>query len=201
MSVRIHWFRRDLRLFDNAALYQALSGDEPVVPIFIFDTEILNHLEDKSDRRVAFIHRALQDMQQQLSKIGSSLEVYNGTPLEVFQQLINKYNISAVYTNHDYEPYAIGRDTAIANLLSSAGISFYTSKDQVIFEKLEVTKDDGTPYTVFTPYANKWRATLEKTGIPDYPSEKKSAQFFQQTPVAMPSLISIGFFDTGESFP
>jgi len=201
MLIRIHWFRRDLRLFDNAALLQALSGDDPVVPIFIFDTEILNQLEDKNDRRVAFIHRALEDMQQQLIKIGSSIEVYNGTPFDVFQQLINKYSISAVYTNHDYEPYAIERDTAIANLLSSAGISFYTSKDQVIFEKLEVTKDDGTPYTVFTPYANKWRATLEKTGIPAYPSEKKSVQFFRQSPLPMPSLKSIGFIDSGESFP
>ena len=200
-SVRVHWFRRDLRLFDNAALFQALSGNEPVVPIFIFDTAILNQLEDKNDRRVAFIHQALEDMQQQLSKIGSSLEVYTGTPFDVFQQLINKYSISAVFTNHDYEPYAIERDTAIAHLLSSAGISFYTSKDQVIFEKLEVTKDDGTPYTVFTPYANKWRATLEKTGIPAYPSEKKSAQFFRQSLLPMPSLKSIGFFDTGEGFP
>ena len=100
MPVRIHWFRRDLRLFDNAALYQALSGDELVVPIFIFDTEILNQLEDKNDRRVAFIHRALEDMQLQLIKIGSSLEVYNGNPLDVFQQLIKKYSISAVFTNH-----------------------------------------------------------------------------------------------------
>lgn len=200
-TVRIHWFRRDLRLFDNAALFQALSGNEPVVPIFIFDTAILHQLEDKKDRRVAFIHRALEQMQQQLIKIGSTLEVYHGKPLDIFQQLIKKYHITAVYTNHDYEPYAIERDTAIAHELASSGIQFHTCKDQVIFEKLEVAKDDGTPYTVFTPYANKWRATLEKTGIPAFPSEKKGAQFFQQPPVPLPSLASIGFIASDETFP
>lgn len=200
-TVRIHWFRRDLRLFDNAALFQALSGNEPVVPIFIFDTAILHQLEDKKDRRVAFIHRALEQMQQQLIKTGSTLEVYHGKPLDIFQQLIKKYRITAVYTNHDYEPYAIERDTAIAQELASSGIQFHTCKDQVIFEKLEVAKDDGTPYTVFTPYANKWRATLEKKGIPAFPSEKKGAQFFQQPPVPLPSLASIGFIASDESFP
>jgi deoxyribodipyrimidine photo-lyase len=195
------WFRRDLRLFDNAALYQALSGNESVVPIFIFDTAILQQLEDKKDRRVAFIHEALEDMQQQLMKLGSTLEVYHGKPLDVFKQLIKKYSLTAVYTNHDYEPYAMERDTAIANELSNAGVPFHTCKDQVIFEKLEVAKDDGTPYTVFTPYANKWRATLEKTGIAAYPSEKKWAQFFQQPPLCIPSLQSMGFIATEESFP
>lgn len=195
------WFRRDLRLFDNAALYQALSGPDPVVPIFIFDRQILDQLDDKKDRRVHFIHHALEEMQLALRKIGSSLEVYQGTPMQVFSQLINKYQVTGVYTNHDYEPYAIERDTAISSLLQSEGIAFVTCKDQVIFEKLEVVKDDGTPYTVFTPYANKWRALLQQTGIPSYPAEKKWNHFYRQDELPLISLAELGFTATSEAFP
>ncbi|MBU3745151.1 MAG: deoxyribodipyrimidine photo-lyase, partial [Sediminibacterium sp.] len=187
-SIRIMWFRRDLRLFDNAALFEALSSTEPVLPVFIFDRLILDQLEDKKDRRVHFIHHALEAMQEALVKLGSSLEVYQGTPKQIFAQLIKKYKVTGVYTNHDYEPYAIERDTAIAEMLQSEGIAFTTCKDQVIFEKLEVAKDDGTPYTVFTPYANKWRATLQKTGIPSFPAEKKWNQFFRQQEMPVISL-------------
>lgn len=195
------WFRRDLRLFDNAALYAALSGDEPVLPVFIFDRQILDLLENKSDRRVEFIHRTLSEIQQQLIKKGSSWEVYYGTPLDVFTKLIAKYKVAAVYTNHDYEPYAIERDEAIGSFLQKKGIAFHTFKDQVIFEKSEVVKDDGLPYTVFTPYANKWRAKLEVTGIPSFPSEKKLQHLFQQAPVALPTLQSMGFEPAGDPFP
>jgi deoxyribodipyrimidine photo-lyase len=200
-TLRIMWFRRDLRLFDNAALYAALSGDEPVLPVFIFDRQILDLLENKSDRRVEFIHRTLSEIQQQLIKKGSSWEVYYGTPLDVFTKLIAKYKVAAVYTNHDYEPYAIERDEAIGSFLQKKGIAFHTFKDQVIFEKSEVVKDDGLPYTVFTPYANKWRAKLEVTGIPSFPSEKKLQHLFQQAPVALPTLQSMGFEPAGDPFP
>ena len=199
--VRIMWFRRDLRLFDNAALFEALSGSEPVVPIFIFDRLILDQLEDKKDRRVHFIHHALEEMQQVLVKLGSSLEVYQGTPTQVFSQLIKKYKITGVYTNHDYEPYALERDKVISQLLQSNGIAFTTCKDQVIFEKLEVAKEDGTPYTVFTPYANKWKATLQKTGIPSFPAEKKWNNFYRQGELPLISLSELGFFETSEPFP
>ncbi|MFN5428333.1 MAG: cryptochrome/photolyase family protein [Bacteroidota bacterium] len=200
-SLRIMWFRRDLRLFDNAALYAALSGTEPVLPIFIFDRHILDMLENKQDRRVEFIHRALEAMQEILIKKGSSLEVYHGNPMEVFQALLKKYQVTSVYTNHDYEPYAMERDEAIGSLLQQQGIEFHTFKDQVIFEKSEVVKDDGLPYTVFTPYANKWRAKLQVTGIPAFPAEKKWQQFYQQAPVALPTLQKIGFQPVGDSFP
>ena len=140
-------------------------------------------------------------MQKALLALGSSLEVYQGTPMEVFSHLIKKYQVTGVYTNHDYEPYALERDASIANMLQSEGIAFKTYKDQVIFEKLEVAKDDGTPYTVFTPYANKWRATLQKTGLPSFPAEKKWNQFFRQQEMPVISLNELGFIAGKEAFP
>ena len=150
-AVNIFWFRRDLRLNDNTGLYHALKGGKPVVPLFIFDRNILDELEDRVDRRVEFIHNSLQQLQQQLTAIGSSLDVRYGFPIETFKQLINEYEIESVFTNHDYEPYAKQRDGEIAKLLKANNISFHTYKDQVIFEKDEIVKDDGKPYTIFTP--------------------------------------------------
>ena len=117
-TVSVIWFRRDLRLHDNTALSHALQSGFPVVPVFIFDRTILDQLESPRDRRVEFIHQALQDMQRQLTEIGSSLEVYEGTPLEVWKKLSKKYTLAAVYLNHDYEPYALKRDQEIGNWLS-----------------------------------------------------------------------------------
>jgi deoxyribodipyrimidine photo-lyase len=154
-TVNIFWFRRDLRLKDNAGLYEALKSNKPVLPIFIFDKNILDKLEDKADRRVEFIHAALEEMQDELIKIGASLEVYYGTPLSVYKILLAKYKIEKVFTNHDYEPYALEREKIITDLLNSNGASLQTYKDQVILEKDEVVKDDGKPYTVFTPYSRK----------------------------------------------
>lgn len=145
-SVTIMWFRRDLRLADNAALYHALTAGKPVVPVFIFDRKILDQLDDKADKRVAFIHAALGEMQAALEKLGSTLEVYHGYPEQVYQQLLQKYTIADVFTNHDYEPYAQERDAVIGELLHAKNAGFHTYKDQVIFEKSEVTKDDGKPY-------------------------------------------------------
>jgi deoxyribodipyrimidine photo-lyase len=201
LSVQIFWFRRDLRLFDNAALYHALKTGKPVIPIFIFDTSILNQLEDKQDRRLAFIHAALHEMQDSLVKIGSSLEVYYGTPLEIFQLLSKKYSIETVFANHDYEPYAVERDQSITFYLKSQYTDFKTFKDQVIFEKTEVVKDDGKPYTIFTPYSRKWKAKLSETDLQSYPVEKYSKHFFKQTPQIIPSLKSMGFIKYDLSFP
>jgi deoxyribodipyrimidine photo-lyase len=194
-TVNIFWFRRDLRLQDNAALYHALKSNHKVVPVFIFDTNILNELEDKNDRRVAFIHIALEELQHRLIKIGSSLEVYYGTPIEVYKKLLTKYKIENVYTNHDYEPYATARETAIKALLNENGASLHTYKDQVIFEKDEVIKDDGTPYTVFTPYSKKWKAALKVFHLKTYPTEKYFANFYKQPAQNIPSLKSMGFVD------
>lgn len=200
-SVNIFWFRRDLRLDDNAGLYYALKDDLPVLPIFIFDRNILDKLEDKADRRVQFIHEALNEIQDNLIKQGSSLEMYYGFPLEVYKSLLQKYDIKKVFTNHDYEPYAAERDEAISKLLSEAGASLYTFKDQVIFEKKEVVKDDGNPYTVFTPYSKKWKARLNEFYLSSYPTEKYFSNFYKQPPVKIPLLNEMGFASTEKLYP
>ena len=200
-AVNIFWFRRDLRLKDNTGLYHALKAERPVIPIFIFDKNILGKLEDKRDRRVAFIHAALEEMQEGLNKIGSSLQVYYGTPEVVFNQLASEYKIEKVFTNHDYEPYAQERDKMIADLLTKSKAALHTYKDQVIFEKEEILKDDGKPYTVFTPYSRKWKATLTHFYLKPYPTEKYFKNFYRQPAKKIPSLQSIGFNEVGKSFP
>ena len=153
-EIAIFWFRRDLRLEDNAGLSAALNSGLPVIPIFIFDTEIIENLE-RNDPRVSFIYSCLKDMNRKLVDFDSSLLVKKGKPLEIWKALLQKYTISKVYFNKDYEPYAIQRDQEIIDVLLSKEISAYAFKDQVIFEKSEVTKDDGNPYTVYTPYKKK----------------------------------------------
>ncbi len=191
--VSIFWFRRDLRLHDNAGLYHALKGGTPVLPLFIFDTNILDALEEKADRRVHFIHQALTTMQAQLVQMGSTLHVMHGTSTGCYQQLLATYNITAVYTCHDYEPYAMQRDKEIATMLAAKGIPLYTYKDQVIFEKSEVVKDNGEPYTVFTPYSRKWKAKLNDFYLRPYPTERYFRHWYQQQPAQLPSLAGIGF--------
>lgn len=157
-QVSIFWFRRDLRLEDNTALYHALQSGKPVIPLFIFDTNILDKLP-KNDARVGFIHESLQKINSKLNSIGSSILVKKGTVQEVWQALFQEFEISAVYLNKDYEPYALERDLAIEALAKTNNASFFSFKDQVIFEEKEITKSDGLPYTIYTPYKNKW---LEK---------------------------------------
>ena len=154
--MNIFWFRRDLRVDDNVGLYHALSSGQPVLPIFIFDTSILSQLPP-DDARVTFIHQQLESIQQALQAVGKSLAVFHGTPEEVYTQLLAEHKIDTIYTNHDYEPYARKRDKALNQLFKSKGVDFKTSKDQVIFEKSEVVKDDGTPYVVYTPYSRRWK--------------------------------------------
>lgn len=199
--VNIFWFRRDLRLKDNAGLYHALKTGKPVMPIFIFDRNILDKLEDKADRRVMFIMEALKEMQQELEAMGSSLHVFYGTPEKVFQQLLSAIKIEHVFTNHDYEPYAIDRDAKINELLQKSSCQFYTYKDQVIFEKDEVLKDDGKPYTVFTPYSRKWKAKLNEFYLKEYPTEKYFNNFLKCDPESIPSIAEIGFQETEKHFP
>ncbi|MGH2566537.1 MAG: deoxyribodipyrimidine photo-lyase, partial [Ginsengibacter sp.] len=192
-KVNIFWFRRDLRLHDNAGLYHALKGDYPVVPVFIFDKIILDQLAEKEDRRVAFIRNALIEIQEKLLKQQSSIEVYYGNPADVFKKLINVYNIQTVFTNHDYELYATERDGLVENLLLEKNIGFKTYKDQVIFEKDEVLKDDGKPYTVYTPYSRKWKSNLTLFYLKSYPVEKYLKNLFKKPLRRIPSLSSMGF--------
>ncbi len=200
-SVNIVWFRRDLRLSDNAALYHALRAGIPVLPVFIFDQNILDQLEDKKDKRVAFIHGAITEIQTQLVRMGSTMQVFYGKPLEIFGKLVEQYTIGAVFSNHDYEPYALERDAAVASFLQELSIGFSTFKDHVIFEKDEVVKDDGKPYTVFTPYSRKWKAKLTPSYLKSYPTEEFFKQFYQQAPKAIPSLDSMGFESVETVFP
>jgi len=147
----IFWFRRDLRLIDNAGLYRALRSGNKVQPIFIFDRNILDKLPDKEDPRVSFIHEQISSMKESLNKMGSDLQVYYGKPTDVFKKLLKRDYINAIYTNRDFESYAITRDESVKELASAKGVSFHSYKDHVLFSEDEVLKDDGLPYTVFTP--------------------------------------------------
>nr|WP_295870052.1 deoxyribodipyrimidine photo-lyase [uncultured Chitinophaga sp.] len=199
--VNLCWFRRDLRLYDQAALYHALKDEHPVVPVFVFDTAILDDLEDKTDRRVHFIHQALEAMQQQLTAAGASMDVFYGTPEAAFQHWTSRYNVRKVFTNNDYEPYARKRDSAIAALLKAENISFHSYKDHVVFEKKEVLKDNGDPYTIFTPYSKRWLATLTPFYYKPYPVEKYTGNWHRQAPLKIPSLKTMGFTAAQTTFP
>lgn len=160
-AVSIFWFRRDLRLDDNVGFYHALKANHPVLPIFIFDREILDKLPE-DDARVSFIYETLQKMRDEMQQEhDSSLAMYYGKPKAIFSQLLEDFEVTAVYTNTDYEPYAKERDTAIAELLDKHDIPFHSYKDQVIFEKDEIVKADGDPYVVYTPYKNKWKEQFD----------------------------------------
>jgi deoxyribodipyrimidine photo-lyase len=196
-SITLFWFRRDLRLQDNAGLFHALRENQNVLPLFIFDTLILEKLEDKKDRRVDFIHQSLELLKNQLEEIGSSLLVLHGNPVDIFKTLPPK----AVYTNHDYEPYGRTRDEKVKNILVIKGIPFKTFKDHVIFEKDEVAKEDGKAYTVFTPYSRKWKSHLKPFYFKSYPSEKHFNSFAKTKPLDLPSLEQIGFQKTYAVFP
>jgi len=199
--INIFWFRRDLRLQDNAGLYHALRAGKPVLPIFIFDKDILGDLEEKTDRRVEFIHLALQEIQQQLLRIGSTLDVRYGLPVEIISGLIKEYQVENIFANHDYEPYARKRDAEIERRLMEQGAGFLTFKDHVLFEKGEVMKDDGKPYTVFTPYSRKWKATLTDFHIRSYTDKKYYSNFYRQPGKHIVELEQIGFRAAGRIFP
>lgn len=168
--MNIYWFRRDLRLEDNKGLYEALNSDETVLPIFIFDSFILDQLS-KDDARVSFIHDLLSAINDTLQKNGKSLAVFYGEPIDVIAKIISENKVRNLYANRDYEPYARQRDKAIYELLQSNNIEFKSFKDQVIFEKNEVTKDDGLPYVVFTPFSRKWKGNFKKIALNSYDSE------------------------------
>ena len=154
-TISIFWFRRDLRLSDNTGLLAAQKSGKKVLPVFIFDKRILDELEE-ADARVSFIREKLSDINDQLKKYGSGVKCFYGEPVDIWKEIIQSYNVEKVYANRDYEPYAPKRDSRVQSLLESQGISFQLSKDQVIFEMNDVLKGDGTPYTVYTPYKNKW---------------------------------------------
>ncbi len=177
-KISVFWFRRDLRLEDNTALNSALISANKVLPIFIYDTEILEDLP-KDDARLSFIHSLLTDVNLDLIKNNSSVATFNGKVENVFKNLVKDFEVDCVYANHDYEPYAIMRDKEIQEFLEEAGIKFLTFKDQVIFERDEIVKDDGKPYVVFTPFANKWKSTLQKSQLESTNKNLDKSSFVQ----------------------
>lgn len=191
--VSVFWFRRDLRLHDNHGLYEALKNSNEVLPVFIFDKIILNRLSDKKDKRVSFIHKTLKKLTTELQIHSSSLLVLYDEPLNAFKTICESFKVKNVFTNHDYEPYAIERDLQICDWLKSKGISFHSFKDQVIFEKGEVMKSDGTPYTIFTPYSKIWKQKLTDETMKSFPSKKLVANLFNTKSFHFPSLSELGF--------
>lgn len=200
-KINIHWFRRDLRLEDNPALYQALNSNLPVLAVFIFDKEILERLEEKEDLRVCFIHEQINLIKKSLELKGSSLKVFYSKPTEAFKELSELYDIHTVFFNRDYEPSALKRDEKIILLLSQEGVGVQTEKDHVIFEMGEVQKNDGSAYTVFTPYSKKWKLRLQQESIPNFPSELQTKNFFQSPPFHMPGLKAMGFKSCRQGSP
>ncbi|MDA9069367.1 DNA photolyase family protein [Algibacter sp.] len=191
--VTVFWFRRDLRLDDNVGLHEALKGDHAVLPIFIFDSDILEKLPE-DDARVTFIHDTLQDIQSTLKEEHkSSIAMFHGKPIDIFKHLVDSYDIGSVYTNHDYEPYAKARDEKVASFLSEKNIEFKTFKDQVLFEKSEIVKKDGKPYMVYTPYMKLWKATFRTLDFKDFPSETVLKNLISTTDLPNLSLSDIGF--------
>lgn len=191
-KVNIFWFRRDLRLEDNHGLFQALQSGNKILPIFIFDTQILDQLTNRADRRVNFIFQTIQNINNILHKKGKSIKLYLGKPLDVFSSLVKEYAINAVFVNEDYEPYAINRDAAVKSMLLDHGITFHSFKDQVIFAKDDVLKADGKPYTVFTAYSQKWRSIFNPNMVKPFPSDQFWKQWLDTAPDNW-SIETIGF--------
>ncbi len=194
-AVSFFWFRRDLRLEDNIGLYYALKANNPVVPLFIFDDAILDSLPE-NDARVCFIHKTLENINEELKKGGSSLLIKKGTTKEVWQSLLKDYEVREVFFNKDYEPYAIQRDESICELLESENVITYSFKDQVIFEENEIVKADGTPYTVYTPYKNKWLQEFKAISPLEEYDTKQLFSNFQKSKYTFPTLKEIGFVES-----
>ena len=198
-KISIFWFRRDLRLKDNHGLFQALESGKKVLPIFIFDEDILDLLENKSDKRVDFIVQALQTLNSFLKSKNKGIKIFKGKPLEIYKKLTENYEIEAVYSNEDYEPYAIKRDQEIADFLASKNINFHQFKDQVIFHKDEIVKADKKPYTVYTPYSKLWLNEFQKIDLQGFPSEKK-LDILLEIPFEELKIEYIGFQKTDLTF-
>lgn len=199
-KINLFWFRRDLRLHDNRAFFHALKNGN-VLPVFIFDKNILEKLESKNDKRVNFIYNEVKNLKSEIEKYGSSLYVVYDSPLNAFRNITNTYPVEALFINHDYEPYALERDRSVINAFKSLNIPVYSYKDQVIFEKEEIIKSDGKPYTVFTPYMKKWKEQFNKQELKFYYSEKILSNLHKTTPFKFLPLNDLGFQQTGLNIP
>lgn len=200
-KVVIFWFRRDLRLNDNHGLYQALKSGLSVLPVFIFDKKILWKLNVKDDARVSFICSQINSLKNKLEKQGSSIRLIHANSLDAFEKLLEEFDISDVYANKDYEPYGIDRDRKIGNFLRRLGIGFKLFKDHIIYEENEIVKDNGNPYTIFTPYSKKWKQTLKDDNISAFPSERLMQKFMKVNPFPVISLNELGFKESPIEIP
>jgi deoxyribodipyrimidine photo-lyase len=200
IKVAIHWFRRDLRLSDNTALHHAVESGLPVLPIFIFDKNILDALENRNDARVGFIHQTLKKMHTALQEQGSGIQFFYSTPKQVWETLIETYDIQGVFFNRDYEPYARERDGEIFEMFQRNNIPLHSFKDHVIFEKKEVCKDDGKPYTVFTPYSRKWKSLLKPEMLNPLPENDFNA-FYKMESSAIIPLEEMNFAKSDQEIP
>ncbi|HPG32925.1 MAG TPA: deoxyribodipyrimidine photo-lyase, partial [Lentimicrobium sp.] len=198
-EVNIFWFRRDLRLHDNHGLFEALNSGVKVLPVFIFDINILNKLK-KDDRRVGFIFKRLNELNSELSKFKSGISVFYGNPTDIFSELITTFHVQNVFTNRDYEPYAVIRDKAVETLLSKSGVGFRTYKDQVLFEPGEILKPDGKPYTVFTPFSKRWMEKLNHKGVESYHSASMLHLLHAEIISEISSLEQLGFISSKSDF-
>jgi len=192
MKVNIFWFRRDLRLTDNTALSNALAEGLPVLPVFIFDDNITGELPE-DDPRISFIYDSLSGLNNELVKHKSSLLVLKGDPVKIWKKLTAEYDINCVFINKDYEPYAITRDNNIEKLLNQNNITFKKFKDQVIFEEKEIVKGDGTPYTVFTPYRNRWMQVFSTESSDALSPLRTASQNFFKASFSFPLIEKLGF--------
>jgi len=197
-KITLFWMRRDLRLEDNTGLAAALSSKNNVLPLFIFDTQILSDLP-KEDARLTFIHQQVVRLQEELKPYGSSLLVKTGDPLAVFKELTKAYDIDEVYTNRDYEPYAKVRDAAVTQQLAKNGINLVHFKDQVIFEKEEILSGSGTTYKVFTPYSKVWLRKLEEVDFPSH--DPDFTKLLKTDPLPYPSIEDLGFVPSSLQIP
>ncbi|MCB9224607.1 MAG: deoxyribodipyrimidine photo-lyase [Crocinitomicaceae bacterium] len=170
MKVSVFWFRRDLRTEDNVALSKALESGLPILPIFIFDENILEELP-KDDPRVNFIYNQLEQIHQTFQSYNSGLKVLKSSPEQAWNELADEFDIAQVFFNKDYEPYAIKRDMAIIEFLENKGIQVKSFKDQVIFEENDILKDDGKPYTIYTPYKNKWLQKFRPSDLKNHEAQ------------------------------
>jgi deoxyribodipyrimidine photo-lyase len=200
MSFSAFWFRRDLRLEDNAGLQHALKSGLPIIPVFIFDKAILTKLQNPKDARVDFIYQQILRLKKQLQDLGSDLHVLYGDVGECWSKMLSDFPIRAVYANRDYESYAIQRDNRIKLLCETVNVGFHTYKDQIIFEKDEVLKDDGTPYVVFTAFKNKFLTKLNETGIDILSSD--NFNFYHSNSVSSAIRFDeLGFESSNQQFP
>lgn len=192
MKINIFWFRRDLRLDDNIALNHALAEGIPVLALFIFDTVIIDELPT-DDPRISFIYETLSGINDQLLKSSSSLLILKGDPETLWRNLVETYDLNAVYINKDYEPYSISRDLKVEYIIRKKAVSLYRFKDQVIFEEKEIVKSDNEPYTLFTPYKNRWIQKFKDNGEQKLHLYQTDEQNYFKNIFPFPSKEELGF--------